>query len=61
MLINCENKYVDKAIFEYILNPLSSKRETNERFNRYLRMRFLATRLQNHVKVQCVIGFVGLM
>ena len=44
-----------------IWNRVKPKRETNERFNRYLRTRFLATRLQNQDKDQCVHGFVGLM
>ena len=44
-----------------IWNGQKSKRETNERFNTYLRTRFLATRLQNQNKDQCVHGFVGVM
>ena len=44
-----------------IWNRVKPKRETNERFNRYLRTRFLATRLQNQDQDQCVHGFVGLM
>jgi hypothetical protein len=44
-----------------IWNKVKPKRETNERFNTYLKTRFLATRLQNQVKDQCVHGFVGVM
>ena len=44
-----------------IWNGVKPKRETNERFNTYLRTRFLATRLQNQDKDQCVHGFVGVM
>jgi len=44
-----------------IWNKIKPKRETNERFNTYLKTRFLATRLQNQTKDQCVHGFVGVM
>ena len=44
-----------------IWNGIKPKRETNERFNTYLKTRFLATRLQNQDKDQCVHGFVGVM
>ena len=44
-----------------IWNKIKPKRETNERFNTYLKTRFLATRLQNQNKDQCVHGFVGVM
>jgi len=44
-----------------IWNKVKPKRETNERFNTYLKTRFLATRLQNQNKDQCVHGFVGIM
>jgi hypothetical protein len=44
-----------------IWNKVKPKRETNERFNTYLKTRFMAARLQNQDKHQCVHGFVGLM
>jgi len=44
-----------------IWNQIKPKRETNERLNRYLRTRFLATRLNNQAKKQCVHGFKGVM
>ena len=44
-----------------IWNKVKPKRETNERFNTYLKTRFLSTRLQNQDKDQCVHGFVGVM
>ena len=44
-----------------IWNKEKPKRETNERFNIYLKTRFLAARLQNQNKDQCVHGFVGVM
>jgi len=44
-----------------IWNKVKPKRETNERFNTYLKTRFLATRLQNQTKDQCVHGFVGVI
>ena len=44
-----------------IWNGVKAKRETNERLNLYLKTRFLAARLQNQAKDQCVHGFVGVM
>ena len=44
-----------------IWNKVKPKRETNERFNTYLKTRFLAARLQSQTKDQCVHGFVGVM
>ena len=44
-----------------IWNRVKPKRETNERFNRYLRTRFLACRLKNQTKQQNVHGFKGVM
>jgi phage anti-repressor protein len=44
-----------------IWNGVKPKRETNERLNTYLRTRFLASRLKNQEKDQCVHGFIGVM
>ena len=44
-----------------IWNKVKPKRETNEQFNTYLKTRFLAARLQNQNKDQCVHGFIGVM
>ena len=44
-----------------IWNKVKPKRETNEQFNTYLKTRFMAARLQNQDKDQCVHGFVGVM
>ena len=44
-----------------IWNKVKPKRETNERFNMYLKTRFMAARLQNQDKAQSVHGFIGVM
>ena len=44
-----------------IWNKVKPKRETNERFNMYLKTRFMPARLQNQDKDQSVHGFIGVM